>query len=1017
MRVFLLALCLVASCCLLHVDPALADRISGEALAQLKDGADLESFAREAEDLGITVKTVLSKPIAGRGFYTVLLTSDSMDVPTMIDALSGLKSVRRAVPNSAHRKRSLPNDPGFPGQWGLRNTGRVLDGLTLTAGADIGADDAWKTTTGSSSVVVAVADSGVQYDHPDLAGNMWINPNPGIDGAYDGVYGADFAANDSGDNDNDPMDIDGHGTHVAGIIGARGNNGEGVAGVDWSVRLLVIKLQRPNEDFADSDVIEGLNYILAKKILRGVNIVAVNGSFGGLGKNPIVLDMLKLLGPAGVVWVAAAGNDAHDNDADPMKEYVSSSDLPGVISVAAMDGADDPAEFSHWGAHTVDLGAPGNYINSTYLGSSYQALSGTSMAAPHVTGVIGLLAATYPDETAWTRIRRILSGVTPVASLNGKVLTEGRLNAANSLEADLDLGPFAVNASQATGMTPGTKVTLEGFGFGASAGTLAFTDNQLHLKSARIASWSSQSVAGYVPEEAGKYVGVRVGAARSNSLELTAWAPRAESSYTHAGAAGVALDGELYLFGGQTSDTQASAKAERYNPQSNTWITLADMPAPRAWGAAAVWNGKVYVLGGTDFSSLYATAAVYDPETGAWSTAAAPNLALNGTAAVTVGDDIYVLGGADASNDDSKKIYRYSPSSESSTQVGELATPRRFHAATAVGNKIYVFGGREDGEPLRSYEIFDTQDNSVDGGGMPINATHCSAVAMDDEIIIGQGLWWENAKTPTTEPITQVFDTGALAWSNKTGTIEQPLWHRYGGPTLYIPGRGVYLAGGSMYATEETPLNTLDFLATGPDVSPAPIQPVSGQTVTMTGEDVSYDPMEALRPQYALPQGRDKFSDVVSFNATVSKSGELAAFQYKFTAPKAVRTNSLTLHKLFDANGTSASMAYAASAADYGDGKWWLSNDTASYINKTASLLSNATYAVNVVIRDNGAFDQDRSSGKIWDPQLLSAPGSSDSSSGGCVLNPASDWAWDALAPAAGLLAWALVTALRRRKQ
>jgi len=1017
MRIFCCVLWLFTVYSLAYALPALADTVPSQALVQLKTDADLETFTREAEKLGLNVKTVLSKPIAGRGFYTLLVTSDDLDVSGVIDALSTIPSVRRATPNRARQKRSLPNDPGFTSQWGLRNTGQTIGGLALTSGVDIDAAEAWDETTGSSSVVVVVADSGVQYDHPDLTANMWINPTPGVDGDYDGTYGADFASDNSGSNDNDPMDSDGHGTHVAGIIGAAGNNDVGVTGVNWTVRIMAVKLECPDGIYYDSDMIEGLNYILTKKILRGVNIVAANGSFGGPGKNPIVLDMLAQLGPAGIIWVSAAGNTAYDNDSHPLKEYVASCDLPGVLSVAAMNGQDGLAYFSSWGAHSVDLGAPGYDINSTYVGSSYNVLSGTSMAAPHVTGVIGLLAAAYPDETAWTRVRRILSGVTEIDALDEKVLTEGRLNAANSLKSNLELRPFVVNASKTTGLTPGTKLTLEGFGFGASGGALAFTDNQLTLKSAETTSWASGSVTGYVPKDAGKYVGIRTGSSNSNSLELTAWASEAESAFAHEGATGAVLDDKLFLFGGQTSTTQGSSKAERYNPQSNTWTTLADMPMVRSWGAAAVWNDKVYVFGGTDLSSLYSTAAVYDPATDTWSTTD-PSLALNGTAAVTVGDYIYVLGGADSDNQAQTDIYQYSPFSGTKTKVADLNTARSFHAVAAVDDKIFVFGGYNDGEPLRSYEIFNTTDNSVVAGVMPINATHCSAAAMDSEIVLGQGLWWWNEADSSTEPVLQVFDTESRTWSNQTGTLEEPLWHRFGGPTFYVQGRGLYLAGGAMIQGEDaTPLATVDFLALGPIISAASTQPVSGQTVTITGSDVSYETASALQSQYSLPAGLDKFADVVSFNATVSKTGELAAFQYSFTAPKAQQVGSLALYKLFNANGTSASMTYAASAADYGDGYWRLSNTTNNYINQTATLRLNATYTLYVTIKDNGEFDQNRNLGAIWDPQVLSAPGSSGSSSGGCVLNPAADWAWDALGPAAGLLAWALVTALRRRKQ
>jgi subtilisin family serine protease len=1020
MRLLLRAMLLGVTLCLPKTTTAQTDHVAGEVIVQLKQDADLDRFTYRAEDLGLRIKSILAQPLMGRGSYILLMTSDDMAVGAMLEALKQDEAVKQASPNYVRKSKRLPDDTGFPRQWGLRNTGQAYDyyghQYVNTPGFDIDAENAWDITTGSDSVVIVVADSGVQYDHPDLADNMWENPNPGQDGAWDGTYGADFAADNDGNNDNNPMDTDGHGTHVAGIIGAEGNNGQGVAGVNWDVSILALKLERPDGYYVDSDVIEGLNYILVKKILRGINIVAANGSFGGPGKNPIVKEKLAELGPAGVIWVSAAGNSAFDNDSHPLKEFVASFDLPGIISVAAMNGTDELTSFSQWGARTADLGAPGEFINSTYITDTYKVLDGTSMAAPHVTGVIGLLAAAYPNDTAWTRIRRILSGVVELENLENKTLTKGRLNAILSLQEDMALRPFVVNASQVTGMSFGTEFSLEGFGFGAGRGRISFSNNQLSEKTAELADWSDSKASGYVPKNGGKYVQVYTDSSWSNALEMTAWTDRAESSTTHELCASAVWKDKLYLFGGKVGDSSGKATAEVYHPASNTWSTLASMPSGRMACAAAESGGKIYVIGGGD-ANLEGTVAEYDPSKDTWSSVT-PSILLESPAAAAVGDDIYVLGGNDGDEDPQTEIYRFNPAAETKIKVADLVTARAYHAAAVVNDKVYVFGGMNRTLPLSSYEVFDPSDNSVAQHDMPVNASYCSAAAVGQDIHLSAGMWMWDRTSPSPEPLTFVLNTATGVWSNKSGTLEEPLWNRYRGAALYLDGRGLYLAGGSrVQGDAEVGLTSLNFLDMGPVVGAASSQPVSGQTVTITGNDVSYDSDSQLRATYQYPSAYGRFSDVVTFNATVSKAGELAAFQYAFTAPRSAAVSSLALHKLFDSNNTCRAMAYADSASDSGDGLWRLSNDTSAYINGTVTLIVNATYTVTTYIQDNGAFDQDRALGAIRDPQVIGTSANGGSSSSGCMMIPEAKFGLDALLPLLGLLALSVRRMASRMKR
>ena len=337
-------------------------------------------------------------------------------------------NVEYAEPDYKVKSFGTPNDPFFPQQWSLSNTGTNGG----TTGADINALAAWGLTTGSSQVVVAVIDSGVDYQHPDLAANMWTNAadcnNDGIDddgnGYIDDCHGIDVT------NPFMPtvnmFDELGHGTHVAGTIGATGNNGTGVTGINWNVQILPCKfLGNSALAGSTSGAILCLDYVLWMKN-HGVNIVATNNSWGGSGYSQALYDAIKAQEDAGILFIAAAGNDFADNDQVPV--YPANFALPNVISVAATTNTDAAATFSNLGRHTVALGAPGQEILSTTPNNTYSVLSGTSMAAPHVTGVVALLKAQDPTRD-WRAIKNlILAGGHPDPAL-ANTITGNRLDA------------------------------------------------------------------------------------------------------------------------------------------------------------------------------------------------------------------------------------------------------------------------------------------------------------------------------------------------------------------------------------------------------------------------------------------------------------------------------------------------------------------------------------------------------------------------------------------------------------
>jgi Ca2+-binding RTX toxin-like protein len=322
-----------------------------------------------------------------------------------------------------------PNDTSYASLWGLENTGQSGG----TVDADIDAASAWDHTVGDRSVVVAVIDTGVDYNHPDLAENIWTNPGEvagdGIDndgnGFVDDIHGWDFA-----NDDNDPMDDHNHGTHCAGTIGAVGNNAKGVVGVNWNVSIMAMKFLTASGSGYDSDAVASLNYV-AMMSDRGTNVRATSNSYGGGGYNSQMASAITTQRDLGILFIAAAGNAAANNDV--VANYPSNYDLDNVIAVAATSRTDALASFSNYGATTVDLAAPGVSILSTTRNNTYSTFSGTSMATPHVAGAAALAWSLQPD-VAYDDIRdAIFAGVDPIASLNGIVVTGGRLNANNTL--------------------------------------------------------------------------------------------------------------------------------------------------------------------------------------------------------------------------------------------------------------------------------------------------------------------------------------------------------------------------------------------------------------------------------------------------------------------------------------------------------------------------------------------------------------------------------------------------------
>ncbi|HZO58740.1 MAG TPA: S8 family peptidase [Solirubrobacterales bacterium] len=450
----------LAAACAATISPATvaaAPAAPGELLVRFDPALPASDRADVRQAAGTPVERGLPLP----GLQLVRVPDG--DVAGERAALERSQGVLYAEPNFVRSLDATPNDPYFGLLWGLHNTGQTISGTAGTADADIDAPEAWDVTTGSPGTVVAVVDSGVDAGHPDLAPQEWRNPGEsgagketnGTDDDHNG-YVDDFRGWDWVSQDGDPDDENGHGTHVAGTVAARGNDGQGVTGVSWQARVMALRALDEDGDGTVADVVDAYAYAAA----RGAPIV--NASLGAPGFSFTEYDTLRNL--PNTLFVVAAGNDGESNETNP--HYPCSYNLANIVCVAASTNRDGMASFSNYGATTVDLAAPGRNILSAWPGGGHQYASGTSMATPHVAGAAALLHSHFGGVSVAALRHALLAGVEPKPAFAGKTVTGGRLNVRQSLGVPLPAPPPPSAAPPAADQTdrvpPRVVVALTG---------------------------------------------------------------------------------------------------------------------------------------------------------------------------------------------------------------------------------------------------------------------------------------------------------------------------------------------------------------------------------------------------------------------------------------------------------------------------------------------------------------------------------------------------------------------------
>jgi thermitase len=427
--------------------------------------------AYDARRLGPPIKSVGHGRVRSQEFLAPfeLQVADGR-VLSVVRRLRHSRAVAYAEPDYLMHGTATPNDPSFGLEWWANNTSQAIptqeseevlgEPLAGTPGADDGALKAWRVTTGSRSIVIGETDTGVEYTHPDLAANIWSNPG-GIGGCTAGTHGYDVLSKTCNPMDED-TNFGGHGTHVAGIMGAVGNNGEGVAGMNWQTSILPVKWMQNASSGETSALIEAMQWLVAAK-QEGVNVRVVNDSdsFFGTAKSEALENEIEVLGANNMLFVASAGNTGHDNDEVAVQRYPCSYDRPNEICATSSNNKDELPSWANYGPHTVDLAAPGVSILSTLREAKYGYLTGGSMAAAQVSGAAALILSAEPSLSASALKADILENVDKLPSLAGKVISGGRLDVCKALPGCETLPPPPAVPTPASGLSAAHEQSIQ----------------------------------------------------------------------------------------------------------------------------------------------------------------------------------------------------------------------------------------------------------------------------------------------------------------------------------------------------------------------------------------------------------------------------------------------------------------------------------------------------------------------------------------------------------------------------
>ncbi|CAI3805970.1 S8 family serine peptidase [Rheinheimera sp. MM224] len=719
-------------------------KVTQRVLLKLKDQqlvqADSNQLSAEVKSLlaGVDARVLHIFPRSG-----VISIATSQDTASVVQELRQSTLVDYAEQDFLRELRATtPNDPDFALQWGLSNIGQRMG--TPDSGyyygipdRDINALEAWDIRTSAANVVVAVIDSPVETQHPDLVDNMWVNSGEiagnGIDddnnGYIDDIHGIELSGTEY-------VDIFPHGTAVAGVIGAKGDNGQGVTGVAWDVQLMSLAVM-DSYLVSDAYAVEAIEYVIAMKEKMQLPRVIINASWGGVSYSQAIYDALAAAQEAGILIIASTSNG--DDDADIQPSYPANFDLDHIVAVGAADSTKTGPFFSSYiGCSNVDLMAPGFEIQTTtpVFYGHYQSYSGTSIAAGLVSGVAALVWEQYPDATALDVKAALMNAAMPYADLARSSVTGGMLRADLALTPGM-ISKAAVWAISPKAAGPGAIISIKGHNFGKNGGQvyLKQTDTKLPLE---LVSWSESEIK------------VRLDQA------------------TPYGASQIEVVPALSFASQNACFTVAKV------PEA-----IAKMATPRTEAAYAQVGDALWVIGGWSNNSPVTSVERFDlnSKTSSSSTAWAIPVALSGAKAVAVADKIYLLGGFDAQSNSSDRIYLFDTQTTSWSLLDtRLPQTAGYPSVVLAGKKIYVFGGVTGKYPAyyaadvsNQVHVYDTETNQwSQGQDMPTNLAGATADLDPATGLIslygGYAMPWDNSGMPAVNSVLQ-FDPATENWS------------------------------------------------------------------------------------------------------------------------------------------------------------------------------------------------------------------------------------------------------------
>ncbi len=473
--------------------------VAGQLLVAYQRGASAEQRADARSHAGVRLVERVVAEASDRTEVELVEVSNGVTRAEAQRRFTSNPTVQFAEPNWIYNHEITSIDPYYTdgSLWGMYGDATIPANQYGSQAGEAWAAAGSEASVGSGNVYVGVIDEGIQFDHPDLSGQVWTNPFDPIDGLdndgngyIDDIHGWDFANGDNTIYDGGTSgSVDNHGTHVSGTIGAK-SNGVGVVGVNWHVTLVSAKFLGANGG-TTANAVKAVDYLTGLKTRHGINLVATNNSWGGGGFSQALLDAVNRGGVANILFVAAAGNAGADNDTTA--SYPSNYQCVGVggadcvIAVAAITSTGAKASFSSYGASTVDLGAPGQGVWSTTAYNTYSSYSGTSMATPHVTGAAALYASSHPGATAAQIKSAILTTAVATPSLSGATVTGGRLDVSSFLTTT-PTTPTAPSAPQNLTATPGDRQITLAWGTPAIDGGSSITGYKVYRDGSLMAS-------------------------------------------------------------------------------------------------------------------------------------------------------------------------------------------------------------------------------------------------------------------------------------------------------------------------------------------------------------------------------------------------------------------------------------------------------------------------------------------------------------------------------------------------